>query len=530
MQNDVQVSSEILEALVQKLPLNKMESILVPNAGMNHLVDILSEKLCTARFGSSAHKDLLDIDTTEVDDIKQFNLKQRGFNVIHNNFISLDTMKQYDGIVFVAIGDTDFSVALKATRMLQIYGGWIAGIIDSCSLHSSAKIATQFMAILNLYNAEIEYYKNIDDRELVIILFEIPSPCVQSVLLRELENTPYVEQEIPEEELVCVPDYIVAATKRFAYEAKAGTALIREYFSMQPFFYKPDKKHIITSYANIHELQLVLACSYAKGEDPKINNYLESLRLNYWCSLFTNKKFTNRLPSKVLEKYYKEVNDLKKLDFTLFNIRSLQCEMMKKAITGIETTILKVFDDFSSRHKDFSESGKSVRYFEGWKTNSSYKVNKKVIIRLNAWGYSGSYWPLSEIHVSDYITDLERIFAYLAGAPVDMDAIYGILRNAQDNIKHKDIEFKYFSVNFYKKGTAHIIFKNDELLKRFNIFAAQHKCWLPPSYGKVDFEDMQSDEQKVILDFGGIEDYRDTMQKRDYYLSKSTLALEAPVA
>lgn len=54
----------------------------------------------------------------------------------------------------------------------------------------------------------------------------------------------------------------------------------------------------------------------------------------------------------------------------------------------------------------------------------------------------------------------------------------------------KNIQLKYFTVTFYKKGTCHIVFNNDELLKKFNIFGSQKKGWLPPSYGKKQYKDM----------------------------------------
>ena len=77
---------------------------------------------------------------------------------------------------------------------------------------------------------------------------------------------------------------------------------------------------------------------------------------------------------------------------------------------------------------------------------------------------------------------------------------------------------KYFSVTFYKKGTCHIVFNNEELLKKFNIFGSQHKGWLPPCYGKKNYKDMTKEEKEVIDEFEGEKSYKETMNNKKYFL------------
>ena len=77
---------------------------------------------------------------------------------------------------------------------------------------------------------------------------------------------------------------------------------------------------------------------------------------------------------------------------------------------------------------------------------------------------------------------------------------------------------KYFSITFYKKGTCHITFTNEELLKKFNIFGAQYKGWLPPSYGKKAYKDMTTEEKAVVNDFEGETEYNKVMNNTKYYL------------
>jgi hypothetical protein len=58
-----------------------------------------------------------------------------------------------------------------------------------------------------------------------------------------------------------------------------------------------------------------------------------------------------------------------------------------------------------------------------------------------------------------------------------------------------------------------------ELLKKFNIFGSQHKGWLPPDYGRKNYQDMTDEEQTVINEFDGSAlEYQQVMQDKEYYL------------
>jgi hypothetical protein len=84
-------------------------------------------------------------------------------------------------------------------------------------------------------------------------------------------------------------------------------------------------------------------------------------------------------------------------------------------------------------------------------------------------------------------------------------------------------------ITFYKKGTCHIEFTNDELLHKFNLFGSMRKGWLPPVYGKAKYKDMTPEEKQVINEFEGEISYNKVMANKDYYIvdSSKLLMLEA---
>lgn len=83
----------------------------------------------------------------------------------------------------------------------------------------------------------------------------------------------------------------------------------------------------------------------------------------------------------------------------------------------------------------------------------------------------------------------------------------------------KNIETEHFNLTFYKKGTCHIKFRNQDLLDKFNLFASQRKGWLPPSYGKKAYSEMNTEEQAIVKEFSGNEqNYNKIYENQSAYL------------
>lgn len=131
---------------------------------------------------------------------------------------------------------------------------------------------------------------------------------------------------------------------------------------------------------------------------------------------------------------------------------------------------------------------------------------------------TSSYYNTCNVNL---LHDLEKVFNYLGGTPQTAWDSYDTMRYVEKSEQIKNVRFRYFTVNFFKKGTAHITFTDENLdtLKKFNIFGSQQKGWLPPSYGKKKYQDMTPEEKSVINEFQGEDDYRYTLEPcRSIYL------------
>lgn len=82
----------------------------------------------------------------------------------------------------------------------------------------------------------------------------------------------------------------------------------------------------------------------------------------------------------------------------------------------------------------------------------------------------------------------------------------------------KKMQFRYFDVDVFKKGTMRIKFRDLGLLKRFNIYGCQHKGWLPPSYGKKSYKDMNAEEKQVVDEYEGQQEYEKVYNNRENYI------------
>ena len=145
--------------------------------------------------------------------------------------------------------------------------------------------------------------------------------------------------------------------------------------------------------------------------DVKPNEYIRLVRKKYWQLLFTMKEFTEQLTSDLQTKLYFEIDSLQDYDFDEYNILSLRLELSKKMIQSTENTIIKLFDEFSRKHHWNNENSTNIHYFNGWKTNESWKINKKVILPIRVSDYSGVW----SNELKSKLRDIEKVLAFFVG-------------------------------------------------------------------------------------------------------------------
>ena len=220
------------------------------------------------------------------------------------------------------------------------------------------------------------------------------------------------------------------------------------------------------------------------------------------------------------ERYRKEVGNLGRYEFTVSNIKKLQLELSQSMLATLDDAIVELFDAFTRQYYD--EQSNNVHYYNGWKTNKAYVVNRKVIDRcygaFRSWnGHFDTYTAGESV-----VSDIGKVFSYLDGKVFDQDSLHRSLMLTERLGPGKVATYPYCRVKFFKKGTVHIEFTDDRILKKFNLIGSQRRGWLPPNYGKAAYDSMTPEEQHIVDEIEGRESYEETVSDYEFYLAPRT--------
>lgn len=469
--------------------------------------------------------ELLERDTIEKE--LEYLSEHKKVKIIYNDFLNFHTFKQYDLIVMNPPFDKGDLHLLHALD-LQKDGGKIICLLNAETIKNPYSNSRQLLKRkLDEYNADIEFLtgefatsetERKTDVEVALVKVNIPAIEKTSFIIEGLRKAKE-EKETQEHEATELirGNWIEQMVEQFNFELGAVKKLIDEYCAVVPYMNRSfDDKY---SYP-VLELKIG-----DRGINYCRNDWVNIIRNKYWRAFFNKPEFTSLLTSDLKKKYDTFVDDMENYDFTVYNAYTIMQDLMKNISGSLEDTILKLFETLTAQYSWFSESDKNIHYYNGWKTNKAWIINKKVIIPMNGafaydWFYKkyDSNFNLSTVYHT--LNDIERTLDYLDGGHNTNEVdLMNVLETACTAGISRKIECKYFSITVYKKGTCHIEFTDLDLLKKLNLYGSQKKGWLPPSYGKKAYKDMTVEEKAVIDDFEGEESYNEMLLNKDYYLS-----------
>lgn len=503
----------LLDKILYGVRWELINDVLEPSAGKGNIALYVKEKL-----KRNYHK-MASVDCIEKDPELQTWLKGKDLTLISDDFLTFTTYKQYDLIIMNPPFSDGDKHLLKALEM-QKNGGNIICILNAETLRNTytntrkelLKKLTDLHANIEFMEDEFVQAERPTKVEIAVIKVNIPKKKNDSIFLNELKQEQQVENTNNYESASLVSnDYIEAIIAQYNLEVSAGIKLIQEYEAMKPYI----MDSIVKKSFSKPTIELSINGNFDSSN--VINNYIYNVRYKYWHALFNNNKFTNGMTSNLKEKYRSEIINLSQYDFSFFNIKTIQEDIAKSLVAGIEECIIKLFDELSFQYSYSDELSNNIHYYNGWKTNKAWIINKKIIYPfLNAWNYLNKYDP-TNYNIIEKLSDIEKSLAFLDCGKSEHVDLYNQLEMAKKNNVTKKIKLKYFTISFYKKGTCHIEFTNLELLKKLNIFGSQQKGWLPPAYGKKEYDDLSLEEKKIIDDFEGEQSYRETIKNREYF-------------
>ena len=144
-----------------------------------------------------------------------------------------------------------------------------------------------------------------------------------------------------------------------------------------------------------------------------------------------------------------------------------------------EVNILSTFEQLHLNKMDVFERG-IINVFKAlswdYKTNSPCCFGKKIIVNNlvthSRWGFSLNWgWR------RDQLADLERMLFLLDGKPIPDnrgDVTTRLMEHIRDHTGMQSYEDDFFSIRYFQKGTAHLIFKRLDLVEKMNDIIAKH--------------------------------------------------------
>lgn len=500
-----------------------VSSILEPSAGKGDLADIINRRWNAHRGRSWEPDKMADIDCIEFDPNLRAILRDKGFRVVHDDFLTYTTCKKYSLIVMNPPFESGVKHILRAMQLLQD-GGQLIALCNAETLQNPyTNERSLLLQKLTENNAEIEYiqdaFVNAERKTNVVtalIRFKQPESELSHLILDHLKPAhKYVDMPEEEAQALTKADFVEAILDRYNFEVETAVHLIHETEACQRVLNQPVVSKD-TSYASSpFELNM------GRNTKANVNDAVKRIRKKYWAALFTSPHFMDQLTSNLRDQLNKRVEELADYEFSKFNILEIMMQMNGHINEGVEKTIMDLFDDWTRKYH-WDDHSTNRHYFDGWRTNDAFAVNKKVIIPMYAYStWSGSFDL--DYQCREKLADIEKVFNYLDGGRTPEIPLHDVLQKAELEHKTDKVETKYFYLTFYKKGTCHVVFKDMNILARFNIFAARGKNWLPPSFGKKKYKDMTEEEQKVAKSFMGSADrYDKVVQYAHYFLAPVT--------
>ena len=488
----------------------KIKNILEPSAGLGHIVDYINKDM--NKYNS------YNISAIEIDNNCRNQLLLKNINIIDSDFLAYNGLEQFDLIIAnfpFSDGDKHLHKALDI-----LFSGQIVCLLNAETIKNPySNSRKDLVQKLNKLDAKIEYIKDafLDaDRktnvETALIYIE-KYQNVETEIFNEMSSSIDEFEDLKENNTLTTRDNITNIVLRYNQDKECITAQIMDFYKN----YKKVSKYLTLAVVG-EDIQRHSSSVKEEIKDlteimkSKLNYFATKLKRDYWLEAMQLKEISSKLTSKKRKELSSKLNQYANMDFTENNIKIFIDNLIADYPKMIDEAIDDMFDKFTyyafrdGRNVN-NEYSKNIHLFNGWKTNTAYKVNKKIILPFRA-----EYGNRLYSEKQDFLNDIDMVFNYFDNKGLKNDLLeYTETNGYKQNIsttntaeivqgylykgETKNIPTRYFNITFYLKGTVHLVFNDLEMLRRFNIFVGKKRNYLPSEYGyteKQNFKDFET--------------------------------------
>ena len=495
--------TSLIAKMVGKIKDNP-NKILEPSAGKGDIIEYMKDQQYQYSHG--------DISAIEKNRELRAMLRGKNIKVIDEDFLAYSGPDKFDLIIANPPFDNGARHLLKAIEIM--YRGQIIFLLNAETLRNiNSNIRKQLMQKLEDLNADIEWIQD------AFKTAERPTG-VEVALINII-----IERDIEDDLFTGVDDKASKASETVedVYEVSTGKN-IPELVTQYNRLIKIGTDTIVSYYQNYKEISGYISlhigedkCRYADDMTGKMQSHLNSLlekaRYNYWRRVLELNVVRKRMTADKYKKFEHLMNQRCDMDFTENNIRSFILNLIDGYENTLTEAVIEIFDLFTRHgYRDDDIREKNTHLFNGWKTNNAFKVCKKVIVPIYCnSGFGGPFrnfgrWNL-DYQAAAIFRDIDIVMNYFDGMR-GYTSIEDAINEAFDNFQSTKIKSTYFTITCYKKGTAHLIFNNADILRRFNVAACKGKGWLPPDYGYKTYKELDCKSKDTIDSFEGAKSYK----------------------
>ncbi|MBO6303933.1 MAG: DUF4942 domain-containing protein [Selenomonadaceae bacterium] len=515
---------ETAEKLLDMVDIEEISNginILEPSAGTGELIEAWKEAKHRREYCSTDYHG----HCIEINPKRAATLKGKGYKVVWDDFLTFNPLMKY---TFIMMNPPFREGARHLLKALEICaaGGHIACILNAETIknpHTNeqkaliAKLDEQEFCEIEYVTAAFAEAERKTDVEVALIHIRKKAAPEICVTFENFKKQIFDRRKQGEKQNGALTRYgeVNALIDRYQAEVKAGQALYDEILNY--------KKVCLQGTTDQYDYEAVFKIEINGVYDDSRNddriNIVRKINYKYWKILLYSKELSSLMTSDIQYKYSQNLTQMADYEFNERNILAMKEDLAKNLIHNIEVAIMDVWEEFTSRYT-WSEYSKNIHYYNGWKTNKAFKINKKVIIPLNAFDACGDFRP--NHRVDGKLRDIEKVMNYLDCGRTEDFEMYRHLSVAQSLGQNRGINTKYFSVDLFKKGTCHLTFKDMDLLKKFNLYCGRKKNWLPDDYGRKPYNKLDDEEREIVDSFEGKESYEDTYKNQEFYLPQNS--------
>lgn len=511
----------LIKKMLSKIQ-GKPSNVLEPSAGKGDIVEALL---------NFDYRHRPDISTIEKDQDLQATLRGKGIKVIDSDFLTYSGPDKFDLIIANPPFDDGDKHLLKAIDIL--YRGQIIFLLNAETIRNSHTNARkELVRKLKELDAEVDYisgaFKNAERPtgvEIALIDINIERNVEEDLFKGANDKATPSDDTIEENHELTTGKHVSEIVAEYNQVVKIGTETIINY-------YRNYKK--VWKYIGLNDKPSEY--SYASKDmttimQEQLNGLVIAIRKDFWRKCLKLREVESRMTEARQAEFETTLNKHCDMDFTENNIRTFVLNLIGGHEKTLTEAVLEIFDRFTIRHSFDSNNKheKNIHYFNGWKTNKAFKVGKKVIIPIYGGYGDGPFRGFGDEWKLDYgaartLRDIDVVMNYFDG----MNHYNSIAQALESNFTRgisSNIYSTYFTITAYKKGTIHLTFNDEGILRRFNIAACKGKGWLPCDYSQKGYVELSTEEKVVVGSFEGRESYTEHLNQPIFADNSSLLQL-----